>query len=175
MAADKTFDRLYESTKQSVLIYIAARCRSITDIEDIYQETYLRAYDALRQRRELRDPEAFVMGIAKHCVSHYYSVLQRMKLRIQPAPREETSELPDLADDEDLEELVADRLLYEELYNDICTRPPTVQRMFYLHYLLELPLSQTAEALGLTEGQVRQQLYKTVRELRRKYGRRDAE
>ncbi|SDB34950.1 Sigma-70 region 2 [Ruminococcaceae bacterium FB2012] len=74
------FDALYESTKQSVLKYIAPRCSCIADIEDVYQEVYLRVYDALRQQKHLDDPEAFVMGITKHCVSHYYSVLQKLKI-----------------------------------------------------------------------------------------------
>ena len=169
---NEEFDALYESTKQSVLKYIAPRCACIADIEDVYQEVYLRVYDALRQQKHLDDPEAFVMGITKHCVSRYYSLLQRLKMKahIQLADRE-----CEVSDEEDIEDIVISRDLYERLYRDVCRTPPEVQRIFYLHYLMELSLAEIAEALGITESRVKQLLYKTVRMLKRKYGRSSGE
>ena len=162
------FDRLYEATKHSVLKYIAPRCASISDIDDIYQEVYLQVYEALRREKQPDDPEAFVMGIAKHCVSHYYSLLQRLKMKahIQLADRE-----CEFSDEEDIEDIIISRDLYERLYRDVCRTPPEVQRIFYLHYLMELSLAETAEALGISESRVKQLLYRTVRMLKRKYGR----
>ena len=162
------FDRLYEATKHSVLKYIAPRCASISDIDDIYQEVYLQVYEALRRGKQPDDPEAFVMGIAKHCVSHYYSLLQRLKMRAHIQSSDEECEF---SDEEDIEDIIISRDLYERLYRDVCRTPPEVQRIFYLHYLMELSLAETAEALGISESRVKQLLYRTVRMLKRKYGR----
>lgn len=164
------FEELYERTKDAVLKYIAARCMNISDIEDIYQETYLRVCEALRSGREIKDPEAFVMGIAKHCVARYYTVMQRLKMRLRLSAGGAGSEF---SDDEDIEELAADRDMYERIYEDICSCPPEVQRIFYLRYRMELSLAETAQAMGISEGRVRQLLYSTVRRLKRKYGRSD--
>ena len=169
---NEDFDRLYEATKHSVLKYIAPRCACITDIEDIYQEVYLRVYEALHQEKRPDDPEAFVMGIAKHCVSHYYSLLQKLKMRLRFGSVGDEREFSDY---DNVEDLVADRELCRRLFDDVCRCSPEVQKIFYLHYLMELSLTETAEALGITESRVKQLLYKTVRMLKRKYGRSDTD
>ena len=165
---NEDFERLYEATKHSVLKYIASRCACISDIDDIYQEVYLRVYEALRQEKRPDDPEAFVMGIAKHCVSHYYSLLQKLRMRAQLRSSDKECEY---SDEEDIEEIIISRDLYERLYRDVCRTSAEVQRIFYLHYLMELSLAETAEALGIPESRVKQLLYRTVRILKRKYGR----
>ena len=167
---DLRFEQLYERTKNSVLKYIVPRCASVLDIEDIYQEIYLRVYDAIKSERPADDPEAFIMGIAKHCVAHYYSVLTRMKMRISRSASDASGEeYQDIADDTDIEELAADRELCERIFRDISLQPPEVQKIFYLHYLMELSLGETAQTLGISESRVRQLLYKAVRQLKRKY------
>ena len=68
---------------------------------------------------------------------------------------------------------MADRTLLSEIFKEICSLPSGVQRIFYLHYFQELSLSETAELLGISESKVTAQLYKAVRQIRRKYRGRD--
>ncbi|MBR4554156.1 MAG: sigma-70 family RNA polymerase sigma factor [Ruminococcus sp.] len=166
---DKTFERIYNETKMSALKYISSKCLKITDIEDIYQETYLRVGEALDKGTEPKNSEAFVIGIARHCLSHYYSAAQRLRARISLSSGSVSDEPVDLEDDTDIESLAADKALYDEIFREITARPSDVQRMFYLHYFLDLTLSETAELMGITESRVRQRLYQTIRQLRRKY------
>ena len=172
MNSDMLFEEIYNETKQSALRFITSKCLSITDIEDLFQETYLRVYDALESGRRPEQAEAFVIGIAKHCLSHYYSAAQRLKARISLSAGKLSDEPVDIGDDTDIEGLIADRILLNEVFNEITKLPPDAQRIFYLHYFLELSLPDTAALVGLSEGKVRQKLYKAVRQLRRKYRRR---
>ena len=164
-----SFEEIYESTKQSALRYISSKCLKITDIEDIFQDTYLAVGEALEKGTEPKEPEAFVIGIAKHCLSHYYSAAQRLRARISLSAGRVSEEPIDIEDNTDIEELVADRELYDRVFREITACPSDVQRMFYLHYFLELSLSETARLMGITESRVRQRLYQTVRLLRRKF------
>lgn len=171
MSGEQEFERIYEQTKQSALRFISSKCLSITDIEDIFQETFLRVLDALDSGREIKDPEAFVIGTAKHCLSHHYTAVQRLRARISLSTGSLSGEPVDIGDETDIEQLAADRALLDEVFREITRLPSDVQRIFYLHYFLELSLPETAKLMGLSEGQVRQRLYKAVRQLRRKYRR----
>ena len=169
---DTDFNVLYESTKQSTLRYITSKALNISDIEDIYQETYIRVFDACKQGTVPEEPEAYVIGVAKHCLSSHYSAVQRLRARISLSAGKVSDEPIDLEDETDIEGLIADKLLSDELYKEILRQPADVQRIFYLRYFAELPLSETASALGMTEQAVKDRLYKALRELRRKYSRR---
>ena len=168
-STEERFDQLYEQTRQNTLRFISSKCIRITDIEDIYQETYLRVFDAIKDGREIREPEGFVIGIAKHCLSQYYSAAQRLRARISLSAGNASGEPVDIGGDTDIEQLVADRTLLDEVFSEICRLPSEVQRIFYLHYFLELSLPETARLMGMSEGKVTQRLYKAVRQLRRKY------
>ena len=164
----KGFEEIYEETKQAALRFISSKCLKITDIEELFQETYLQVGEALDKGTEPREPEAFVIGIAKHCISRYYSAAQRLRARISLSSGG-SDEPVDLEDETDIEELVSDRTLYEEVFREITALPSEVQRAFYLHYFLELSIPETAQLMGVSESKVKQRLYKAVRQLRRKY------
>lgn len=168
MRAVSRFKEIYEETKLPVLKYISSKCLKITDIEELFQETYLQVGEALDKGADPREPEAFVIGIAKHCLSHHYTAVQRLKARISLSGGS-SGEPVDIPDSTDIEELTADKALFDEVFREITALPSDVQRMFYLHYFLELSLEETASLMGVSESRVRQRLYQAVRRLRRKY------
>jgi len=168
------FEILYESTKQSTLKFITSKCLNITDIEDIFQETYVRILDAYRNGFRADEPEAYVIGVAKHCLSSHYSVMQRLRVHISLS-RVSGSEKDDIdiEDDTDIENIVTDKMLCNRIYDDILKQPPDIQKIFYLRYLAGLSLEETAQTLAMTESAVKQKLYKALRKLRRNYQRRE--
>lgn len=172
MNSQERFKEIYNGTKQSVLRYISAKCLNIADIEDLFQETYLRVYDSVNGGCEIAEPEAFCIGIAKHCLSRYYSAALRLKARISLSSGKDTDAPADLPDDTDIEELVGNSTLYDEVFAEICKQPSDVQRIFYLHYFLGLSLEETATLTEMSMGKVTQRLYKAIRQLRKKYKRR---
>ncbi len=169
------FEEIYNSTKQNVLKFITSKCININDIEDIYQETYARVFDSLAKGICPDEPEAFVIGTAKHCLSHYYSAMQRLRARVSlNRSKDDITDTPDeLADSTDIELAVINKELLDRIFKEICAQPADIQKMFYLHYFMELSLGETAKTLGISECTVRQRLYRSVRIIRRKHLRRD--
>lgn len=169
------FEILYEATKQSTLKFITSKCLNITDIEDIFQDTYIRIFDAYKKGFRADEPEAYVIGVAKHCLSSHYSVMQRLRVHISlnHGTDKDDEDPIDIGDDTDIENIVADKILCSKIYNEILDQPPDIQKMFYLRYLAGLSLDETAQALGMSESAVKQRLYKALRKLRRNYQRRE--
>ncbi|MBR6045316.1 MAG: RNA polymerase sigma factor [Ruminococcus sp.] len=166
---DEKFGEVYELTKHSTLRYISSKCLRITDIEDIYQETYLSIYNAIKNGADIRDPESYVISTARHCISHYYTAAQKLKARISLSAGSVSDEPVDIGNDTDIEQLIADRTLLDDIFAEICALPSEVQRIFYLHYFLELSLPEISALMGIPEGKVSHRLYRAVRQLRRKY------
>ena len=150
----KAFDKIYTLTKTEVYKYIAAKCRSIDDIDDIFQETYIGVYEYLKNGGEINKPTAFAKTVAKRTLSRYYSLLRRLKnLEERLAPvdmqAEEHSELVDLVD-----------LL-------VMKKPAKVQRIFFMRHSLQLSFDEIAKRLDMKPNTVQKTYYRTVESIRR--------
>ena len=167
------FEKIYESTKRDTLKYISSKAMNISDIEDMYQEVYVKAYDAFTRGESFDDPQAFIIGIAKHVVSDNYRLTYRIRkwFAARRSDDDEDDSPAEIADDTDIEELVENKVLYDKVVSEICSMGSETQRIFYLRYVLGLSLAQTADTLGIRESRVQQLLYKGLRQLRRKYGK----
>lgn len=173
---DKRFEQIYENTKVAALRFITSKCLNICDIEDIYQETYLAVCRSLKNRTERIDSEeAYVIAIAKRCVSRHYSAVQKLKALIGTG----LSKLPEKAlteevrAEEDTEQLAVDRQLLEEIFDTVASMPADVQRIFYMYYVLDMKLGEISERLNIPTASVKQKLYRTLSMIRRLYKRRD--
>lgn len=173
--ANAEFEKIYNSTKDTALRYIASKCHSLGDIDDIYQNVYLGVLEALDRNTEpINEPEAFVIGIAKRQLWKYYSLGEKLKALI--SIEHEPSYSGELAEDSDLEDIVADRELIREIAGLLREKPLKTQKVIFLHYSRGLSISETAQALGMKESTVKRHIYSTLEELRRRYridGRRD--
>ena len=169
---EPSFEQIYDSTKQSVLRYIASKCINICDIQDIYQETYARVFEALSQGKQIKDAQAFAIGTAKHCLAHYYTAMQRLRARVSLSAKGSDEDIGDIPSGEDIELAVINSELFDQVFREIRSQSADVQRMFYLHYFMDLPLDETARILKMNENTVRQRRYRAVRLIRRKYTRR---
>lgn len=163
------FEALYETTYKQALLYVTKRCADPGQIADILQDTYAQVYKLILDKGTdyVREPIALVLHTARFRLWRHYTRWGRRKAE-EP--------LEDLADalrdpSPPLEDLAADRALLRQLANDLRQKPADVQRIFYLYYGQDMPLRQVAQALGLKESTVKTKLYRTVNELRAKYGK----
>ena len=153
--SNNQFEQLFEQTKSAVYKYIAAKCRSIDDIDDIFQETYMSVYTYLKNGGEIKEPEAFVKTVAKRTLGRYYSLLKRLKLtaeRLAPVDMQA----------EDHDELV---LLVNEL---VMKKPARVQKIFFMRHSLQLSFEEIAERLQMKPNTVQKAYYRTVEDIRRR-------
>lgn len=175
--ATEFFDEIYEKTYKRTAVYVTAHSGDPGDISDILQETYAELYRVLSVKggSYIRQPEAFVMQLAKTKVYRHYTVLEKAKKIISPSPKKESPEDGDQMNQwEDphtvvLDDLVADRMLLEQISRFVKTKPIDVQKIFYLYFGLEQTSMQIADALHLKESTVKSKIHRTVHEIRTLY------
>jgi len=170
------FDEIYNSTNRAVLAFITAKCARTADINDIYQDTYMELYQVLRKRGVdyVTNEKALVLRIAKRKVARYYSLLERMRIFVSTNVVNEDGEefeLTDLEADAFLtEDFVVNQDLLESAKQLIQSKSEEIQKVFYLKYDVDLTISEIAQALSMSEQNVKNKLYRTLIELRNLLG-----
>ena len=166
------FEEIYKRNQTAVLRFITAKCLSISDIDDIYQDTFLNVYRSLcNTEKPIVNEEAWVISIAKKSISRYYGVIAKLRGRISDS----LSRLPDkklleeIPAEVDVEMLVADRALCEDIFDTVSSMPSDVQRIVYMYYILDMSAAETAKALRMSEGAVKSRLYRALDRIRRSY------
>jgi RNA polymerase sigma-70 factor (ECF subfamily) len=90
-----SFRSFYEETLPIVLGYLIRRCGgSVPTAEDLTQETFLAAVAELRKGREIDNPTAWVIGIARHKLLDHY----RRQSRSEPVVEIADGRAPDAAE-----------------------------------------------------------------------------
>ena len=129
------------------------------DAEDIAQETFLRAWKYLRRFDPSRPLRPWLLSIASNLASNkrrsagrYLAALTRA-FRNEPPPA-------------NIEERSAQHIESDTLWQAVKTLDFTDQQIIYLRYFLELPVSETAQALDIAEGTVKSRLNRALEKLR---------
>jgi len=166
------FDEIYGSTNKTVLAFITAKCGRTADISDIFQETYVELYKILANRGVdyVTHEKALVMRIAKRKIAKNYSLLERLKNFVSMASVNDDGDEVDLADFEAdnflTEEFTVNTILLENAWQFIKSKPEDVLKIFCLIYNAGLTISETAQTLSMSESNVKNKLYRTLKELR---------
>lgn len=169
---EELFAEIYEETKSAVYRYIASKCRSIEDIDDIFQDAYIEIYKSVgRTKDKIENKEAFAVAVTKRCISKYYSALRKAGLFITSklsGGGEYVPETDDLNSYVIEDKIVTDSLL-EEIYEIISSKPSDVQKIFLMYYKLDMTIVEISCELDIKESTVKKKLYKTLEQIRRLY------
>jgi len=166
------FDEIYNCTNKAVLAFITAKCGRITDVGDIFQETYMELYRVLDKRGAdyVTNEKALVMRLARQKISRHYSLMERLKMFVSISPANDGDDGVDLldfaAEDFLTEDAAVNNVLYEDVRRIIKSKPDDVQKVFYLMYEVGLTIPEIAKALSIKESNVKNKLYRTLKELR---------
>jgi len=173
------FDHIYNQTYKQAMHYVTARCGNPGDISDILQEIYAELYRVMLKRgtEYIKNPEAFVMQLAKSKVYKHYSLREKIMNTLPMATMQKDDgngvkeDFVSADEEPELEDLVADRILLRQIADHIKTKPADVQRIFILYYVLEQSSAQIALDLHLNESTVKSKIHRTVHEVRALYGK----
>ena len=171
--AASRFDEIYDSTRGDVLAFITAKSGRTADISDIFQETYVELYKLLVKRGAdyVTHEKALVMRIAKRKIAKHYSLLERLKNFVSATAVNEDNEEVDLtefeADNFSTEDFVVNSVLLEDARKLIKSKPADVRKIFYLMYDVGLTIPDIAQALSISESNVKNKLYRTLKEIRK--------
>lgn len=162
--ADLEFSRIYSQTCRKIYRAAVSGTASLSDAEDVFQETYVELLDQLRRGRKIRRPEHYLLTILRRRLSSYYKADTAAI-----STDDDSFSDPDFADDLDIEESIVTDSLIEELISRLKQKDDTVQKIFYLNYSCGLTLPEIASELALPLGTVKNRLYRTLKELRAYY------
>ena len=166
------FDEIYDSTHKMTLAFITAKCARTADISDIFQETYMELYSLLIKRgaEYVTHEKALVLKIAKRKLFRHYSMSERLKIFVPMTSTDESGNEVDLIDFEAgsflTEDFAVNNVLLDSAKDFLRSKPEDVQKVFYLTYEVGLTISEVAQTMSMSESNVKNKLYRTLKELR---------
>ena len=69
-----------------------------------------------------------------------------------------------------LEDVISDKILARQIFDDIMNSDETVGKIFYLHFVCDMKLDEVARQLGLNVSTVKTKLYRTIERQKKKFG-----
>lgn len=165
---DTFFQELYDATHEKVLAYIIVKCGNTEDIADIFQETYMEIVSVIRKRGTayMKNPDAFVMQIAKRKVYQHYKLLERLHDTIEKYRVEENDSESSPVEMVSLEETIMTRITVDMAIEYLEQKDELTRKIFYLYYYMEQTIREISELFLIKESTVKNKLYRTLKELR---------
>ncbi|MHB1484250.1 MAG: RNA polymerase sigma factor [Saccharofermentanales bacterium] len=169
------FNEIYDNTYKKVLRYVISKCGNISDVSDIIQETYIELYTVLNKRGMdyIQNSDAFIMQIAKAKIYRHYTMSKKIKdfipLFIKTDSGQEISPVDFEISNDTVEDEIVNKALIENITAYISKKPDDIQKIFCLYYEIDLTIIQIAAELSISQSNVKNKLYRTVKEIRELY------
>ncbi len=172
---EQYFNTVYEQTNKSVSRFVVSKCGSIADAEDIIQNVYTRFFQRISQKgyEDIESPEAFLINIAKFECSSYFSAKKK---------NEKVSSFAEYTEEEmvnieaqmskpqkSLEDVMCNKVLAKQIFDDIMKGDPLTGQIFYLHFVCDMKLEDIASELDVKLSTVKNKLYRTIERQKKKF------
>lgn len=168
------FETVYDETILDVTRYTVSKCGRLEDVQDIVQNVYAAFYRRLLTKGpNIRDVKAYLIKICKNELSNFYRRQGRREYEMSLFSGDED----DIRHNEELETSSSidyaacyeDKVLVAALWRDIQALPPDTARCLVLFYGYDMSLAEVGSALGLSESNVKNKIYRSRNALRQKY------
>ena len=160
----KTFDELYTLTYSPVLKYIVCNCHNIADVQDIVQNTYMELLKKYKSHQTFPQTKSYVLGIAKNKVKEFYRFHYKTKI-ISFFTKEKKSLEDNIPADFNLQDNFIQKEDLEFIWQYLKKQKPIVAKVFYLYYYADYKIEAIAKELNMTPSNVKNYLYRTLKEL----------
>ena len=68
-----------------------------------------------------------------------------------------------------LEEIMTNKILAKQIFDDIIKNDETTGQIFYLHFVCDMKLDEVAKRLGMNLSTVKNKLYRTIERQKKKF------
>jgi RNA polymerase sigma factor (sigma-70 family) len=163
---DSPLTRAFFAKRESLLLFLASRARSMSVAEDLVQDLYLKVA-ALPADAEVRAPEALLYRMAANLLVDQARSRQRA-FRRNAAWRQETRAVvggEDVVEEPPADEALIARERVRRLAAAVADLPPKMGQAFRLHKLEGLSQAETAQAMGVSVKMIEQHIQAAVRTL----------
>jgi RNA polymerase sigma-70 factor (ECF subfamily) len=155
----EAFGTLYERYVERIYKYIRVRVTDQNIAEDITENVFLRAFEAIERYQERGHAfSAYLYRVAQNQLVDFY------RKKKEEAPIEVADQV--IADFPTLDEglILSDQV--QEVQDALTTLPGDYQEVIRLRVVLEMPTSEVAEWLNRSEGAVRVLLHRALNAIR---------
>jgi RNA polymerase sigma-70 factor (ECF subfamily) len=166
---DSPLVRAFLDKRQNLVLFLAARTRSMSLAEDLVQDLYVKVA-ALDPGAEVRAPGPLLYRMAANLMVDQARSQQRA-LRRENQWRDDTR--PTLGGEDVVDEPAADQAMVSrertrQLAEAVAALPPQMGRAFRLNKLEGLTQAQTADAMGVSRKMVEQHIQAAMKALTRR-------
>jgi RNA polymerase sigma-70 factor (ECF subfamily) len=157
----EAFGSLYERYLDPIYRYVQSHVGNTRDAEDLTEQVFLRAYQALGSYQPRGHPfSAFLYKVARNMLIDHHRV-RREELPIESAEHH-------VGDIHALDEGLLDQVESAALQEALAELPPDYSEVIRLRMLLGLPTETVASWMGRSEGAIRVLLYRALKMMRRR-------
>ncbi len=149
------FDEVYNESYKDISRYVVVSSNNIGDVQDILQNIYLEVYKNIGKVKD----KNYVFGIAKNVMKKYY--------RFKFMKKSDEVLHDNISDNINLKKSVMEKFDTELVWNYLNKKSGNVSKIMYLYYYEDFTIKQIADTLNLTESNVKNYIYRTLKELRR--------
>ncbi len=168
----KKFNKIYDETYNNILKCVLCECSNISDVNDIIQEIYLEVYKKINDIENIQNIDAYIVGIAKNKVKKYYRF--RYKFKILSLNNENINDeefMDNIPSNINVENMIMEDNDLEIIWSFLKKKKIVVQKIFYLYYSMDFTIKEIASSLNKSESYIKNNLYRTLRELQNLLGR----
>ena len=168
MSTEEIFRQIYDQTYRKTAAYLTAKSRQTADAADLIQQVYLELYDILRRRGAsyIKNPDAIVAKLTRQTLARYYKRMgSRREVYEEPSEDGITAEIEDI-ESLSVEEITEDRAVLDWTEQYLASRGDDVRKIFHLFYRFDLTIAEIARLTGRTESDIKNKLYRTLKEIR---------
>lgn len=172
ISVTEQFNVIYNNTYHSTLRFIICKCPNINDTNDILQETYLELYKLLN-KKDITDTnlEVYLIKIASYKIKKHYSLLQRTRYKRLLSKIEKEDIIDSVEDTIDIEEIISNEDFCQQIWQYVKSKQGMISKVFYLRFSEELSIKEIAEELEISESQVKNHLYRVLKEIKNIFGK----
>ena len=167
---EENFKEVYRETYPETLKFIVIKCNNMDDINDILQDTYLELLLLLKKKKvlEIEHIHPYILGIANNIIKrHYHKKMKHHKVIYYP----EKEENIEIKDDFDLEQEIITKDNVKTVWKYVKDKDIITSKIFYLYFSFGLKILEIAEELNLKESNVKNRIYRTLKELKEFLGK----
>lgn len=163
-----SMEDLVEQYSDSVYRYCKSLAFTLEDAEDLYQQTFLKAFELRKKISADKNPKAYLLSIATNIWKNHKSKYARRE-RIAPTVSSDAEGIQIEAvqgGTDVLEQIVKEEQL-EQLRSCVERLPDKHRQVITLFYAGELSLEDIAKVLKIPKGTVKSRLHKAKEQLKK--------
>jgi len=158
-----TFKKTYEEYSDSIFRFSLTRVSDREQALDITQETFLRLWKTMSEKKPIKNSQAFLFTIAKHLIIDWY----RKKKSISLDQMIENENIPFDVPDESSFKVIELGIEGKNLLSKINDLPPIYRDSIYLRLVEDLPPKEISEILNVSVNVISVRINRGLEELKK--------